>query len=70
MMLKGVDLPRSEWEHLIREFIFDERDREILSRRLFDGVPFEPLSEEFHMSVQGVKKRVYKCMDKLIKHIK
>lgn len=33
-----VDLPRSEWEYLIDEWIFSERDRQILKRRLLDGI--------------------------------
>lgn len=28
-----------------------ERNREIIRRRLIDGVLFEPLAEEFHISV-------------------
>lgn len=70
MMLKGADLSRTEWEHLIQEYVFNEVDRDILRRRLLDGIPFEPLAEEFSLSVQAVKRRVYKSMDKLSKHIK
>lgn len=65
-----VDLPRSEWEHLIDEWIFNERDRKILKRRLLDGICFEPLAEEFNMSVQQIHTVVYKLQNKLFKHIK
>lgn len=63
------DLSRSEWEKLIDEYIFKERDRAILKRRLLDGVCFEPLAEEFDLSVQQTKNIVYKATEKLIKYI-
>lgn len=65
-----VDLCRSEWENLIDEWIFSERDRQILKRRLLDGVCFEPLSEEFNLSVQQTKSIVYKLQTQLFKRIK
>ena len=49
------DLSRTEIEHLIHEWVFNQRDRAILSRRLLDGLTFEELSYEFNLSVQGVK---------------
>ena len=43
--------PRSEIEHVIDEWVFSERDRAILKRRLLDGITHEALAEEFDMSV-------------------
>ena len=60
---------RSEWEKIIDEWIFKERDRAILKRRLLDGICFEPLAEEFSMSIQQTKTIVYKGIEKLSKHI-
>lgn len=65
----GVDLPRSEWERLIDEWIFSERDRRILKRRLLDGVTFERLAEEFRMSPCQVKRIVKQGLAVLIKHL-
>jgi hypothetical protein len=62
------DLPRSEWEHLIDEWIFSERDRHIIKRYLLDNICFEPLSEEVGLSVRQTKNIVYKTEDKLFKH--
>lgn len=56
---------RSEWEQLIDECIFNERDRVILKRRLLDGICFEPLAEEFSLSVRQTKNIVYKTQKKL-----
>jgi DNA-directed RNA polymerase sigma subunit (sigma70/sigma32) len=67
--MEQYDLSRSEWENLIDEYIFRERDRAILKRRLLDGICFEPLSEEFDLSVQRIKEIVYKATEKLSKYI-
>lgn len=67
--MESYDLSRTEWENLIDEYIFKERDRAILKRRLLDGICYEPLAEEFDLSVQQVKTVVYKATEKLIKHI-
>lgn len=45
------------------------RDREILKRRLIDGIHFEPLAEEFELSVRRTKDIVYKWQTKIWKHI-
>lgn len=63
------DLSRSEIEHLIDEWIFSERDRKILKRRILDGICFEPLADEFKLSTQTVKTIVYKAQDIIYKHI-
>lgn len=64
------EMPRSQMENLIDEWIFNERDRAILKRRLLDGICFEPLAEEFDLSVPQVKRIVYKSQDRLFKHIR
>ena len=63
------ELSRSELSFLIDEWILNERHREILKRRLLDGVKFEALAEEFDLSVRQTKNIVYKCEDKLFKRI-
>ena len=52
--IEKYDIPRSQWERLIDEWIFSERDRAILKRRLLDGICVEPLAEEFDMSVRQI----------------
>lgn len=63
------NLDRYQWENLIDRWIFNERDREILKRRLLDGICFEPLAEEFNLSVQQTKTIVYKAQNKLFSRI-
>ena len=65
---KVPDLSRSEWEYLIDEWIFSERDRKILKRYLLDNICFEPLAEEFDLSVRQTKNIVYQTEQILFKH--
>ena len=67
-MIENISLSRSEIEHLIDEYIFSERDRKLLKRRLLDGIRYEQLSEEFDLSVRQTKNIVYKSEQKLYKH--
>jgi len=53
-----TEYSNSEIDHLINEWIHNERDRKILHRRLIDGTRFEPLAEEFDMSVSQIKRIV------------
>lgn len=67
-MRHDFNLPRSELEKLINEWIFREKDREILKRRLLDGITYEALAEEFDMSVRQIKAIVYRSEDRLFNH--
>lgn len=62
------DKSRTEIEALIDEWILNERNRQILKRRLLDGIIYEKLAEEFELSVRQVKDIVYKSKEKLYKH--
>ena len=68
--MNDKELSRSQIAHLIDEWIFSERDRAILKRRLLDGICYEPLAEEFDLSVRQIKKIVYKGQDKIYRHVK
>lgn len=63
------DVSNSDIAKLIDEWIKSERDRNILKRRLIDGICFEPLAEEFDLSVRQIKNIVYKAENQLFKHI-
>lgn len=69
MNMEIYNLDRYQWEALIDRWIFSERDRAILKRRLLDGICFEPLAEEFNLSTRQVQKIVYKSQEKLIKRL-
>lgn len=63
------DIPRSEVERLIDEWIRNERNRKILKRRLLDGITYDKLAEEFDLSVRQIKTIVYKSENKIFSHI-
>ena len=61
---------RSTVSAAIDEWIFNERDRAILKRRLLDGIYYEPLAEEFGLSVDRIKQIVRNSEAKLFKHLR
>lgn len=53
--LRFENYSRSTVSAAIDEWIFNELDRAILKRRLLDGICYEPLAEEFDLSVDRIK---------------
>lgn len=62
-------IPNSEIDNLINEWIHSARDRAILHRRLIDGLCFEPLAEEFDMSVRQIKRIVANGSTDIFTHL-
>jgi hypothetical protein len=64
---------RGELERAIDQWVIchkhAERNRAILKRSLLDGICFEPLSEEFELSVRQIKNIVYKSQEQLFRHL-
>ena len=63
------DYSRTEINTAIDEYILNQKHREIMRRRLIDGICFESLAEEFDMSVRQIKRIVYKCEEIVFRHI-
>lgn len=63
------NISNSQLSELIDEWIKDERNRAIMKRRLIDNICFEPLAEEFDLSVRQTQRIVYKSEQILFKHI-
>ena len=66
------DIRREEVEEAIHQWVIGrnaERNRAITSRKLFDGITFEKLAEEFDLSVRQTKTIVYRCYKLIFKHI-
>lgn len=63
------EISNSQLAELIDEWVKNERNRNLLKRRLIDGICFEPLAEEFDLSVRQTKNIVYKSLDRLFRHI-
>ena len=49
------EIPLDKKQHLIDEWIFSERNRKILKRKLLDGITHERVAEEFDMSTRRIK---------------
>lgn len=64
-----IEYTNSEIAKVIDEYIHSERDRKLLKRRLIDGICYEPLAEEFDLSVRHVKSIIYKDEEVLFLHL-
>lgn len=67
--LGAFGLGRGAWLALIDEWIFSERERDILKRRMLDGLTYEAVADEFGMSPRQIKTICRKRLDELIRHI-
>ena len=65
-----MNYTNSQARELIAEYIHSERDRNILCRRLIDGITFERIAEEFDMSPRQIRNIVYKNEKILFSHIR
>ena len=68
-----ISFSRSQIDNLIEEWIIGknaERNRAIIRRKLFDGICYEPLADEFGLSVRQVKNIVRTCEIKIFTHMK
>lgn len=63
------DIPNTERRRVIDEYIHSARDRELMKRRWIDGICYEPLAEEFDLSVRQVKQIVYRSEGVLFRHL-
>lgn len=63
------DYSRTEITKAVEEWILNQRDREVILRRLLDGITYERLAEEFDMSVAQIKRIVYKSQEKVFRHL-
>ena len=59
-------LTRDEIEYIVNQRVHNERNRKIILRRLLDGICYEPLAEEFDLSVRQTQNIVYNGMTKLL----
>jgi len=64
-----MEYSNSEICRVIDEYIHSERDRCLLKRRLIDGICYEPLAEEFCLSVRQVKSIVYKGQNMIFRRM-
>lgn len=68
MRLSELDIPRSEIERLIREYVYVARNQNVFFRKL-EGYTYEEVAEEFNLSTQQIKAIVKDCLNRISKHI-
>lgn len=62
-----IEYTNSQISMVIDEYIHVQKHRDLLKRRLIDGITYEKLAEEFDMSVRQVKNVIYKEQDKVLR---
>ena len=67
--MKFDEYSNSHISAIIDEWVKGERDRKIMKRRLIDCICYEPLTEEFDLSVNNIRRIVYKNEQILYSHI-
>lgn len=68
--LDNAEYTNTKIKDIIDDYVHKERDRLILKRRFVDGICFEPLSEEFGLSVTQTKNIVKKYEYRIFSHLK
>lgn len=67
-----IQICRADIERLADQWITGRnavRDREIIKRRLIDGITYERLAEDFELSDRQIKNIVYKRQSAIYKHV-
>ena len=68
MRLSELNIPRSELEHLIEEYVYVARNKSIFFKKL-EGYTYEEIAEEYNLSTQRTKEIVKSCLNKISEHI-
>lgn len=68
-MNRFTNISNTELAEYIENWVRGERDRQIMKRRLIDCICFEPLAEEFNLTVDRIKQIVYKWQKVLEKQV-
>ena len=67
--MKLEDMDNYEIADAIDRYVRGERARKILKRRLLDEICYEPLAEEFDISVSQLKRILSKSQEQLFKNL-
>ena len=68
MRLSELNISRSELEHLISEYIWIARNRNILYDKI-EGYTYEEIAEKYNLSTVRTKEIVKDCLNKIEKHL-
>ena len=68
MRMSELNIPRSELNHLIEEYVYVARNKSIFYKKL-EGYTYEEIAEEYNLSTQRTKEIVKSCLNKISEHI-
>jgi AraC-like DNA-binding protein len=66
---EDTNIPRSEWNTLIDEWIFNKQHREMLKLNLLDGDTYEQIAEQLKMSPRHIARLIPKLKKQLYRHL-
>lgn len=66
---KVDEYDNEELSKMIDKYVKGETPRALLKRRIIDRKRFEPLAEEFNISVRHAQNIIYKAQEQLFKHL-
>lgn len=69
MRMNDLDLPRSEIDKLVGEYVYIVRNKNIFYKKL-EGSTYEEIAEEYNLSTQRTKEIVKDCLNKISRHMK
>lgn len=69
MKAEAYDLSRDEWEYMIDQYIFSERDRALIKCSLLDAHTYAQIAERFDMSERQVARIIPKLTNVLARRI-
>ena len=68
--MRLYEIPLSEVERLIREWIPNKIYRDILRDRLIDGAPYKELADRYNLTERRIKTIVAEGSDRIFSHTK
>lgn len=67
--MNKINASRQAIEDTVNSWIFNERNRRLLLRRLIDGVTLEKIADEFDLSTRHVNTIVKQGTETILAHI-
>lgn len=64
-----MEYSNSQINEIIAEYVHNEKFRQILCRRLIDGITLERLAEEFDMSISQIKRIIRRESAAVFRHV-
>ena len=64
-----MEYSNSRIREIIGEYIYDEKHRKLMARRMIDNITIDRLAEEFDLSVSQVKRIIWKDSEIIFRHL-